>query len=179
MNEAESTPKSDKNQIKIAALLVACIASFFTPFMGSSINIALPTIGADFGADAVLLNWVTNGFLLAAAIFAVPFGRIADIHGMKKIFTYGMIIFTIASLLCALSPNTLSLIGSRVLQGIGTAMIFVPSRGGISHSPREFTADDDLVAGARVLLDVVQGLASPMTLILSHGPQGRESKDAP
>ena len=125
MNEAESTPKSDKNQIKIAALLVACIASFFTPFMGSSINIALPTIGADFGADAVLLNWVTNGFLLAAAIFAVPFGRIADIHGMKKIFTYGMTIFTIASLLCALSPNTLSLIGARVLQGIGTAMIFV------------------------------------------------------
>jgi N-carbamoyl-L-amino-acid hydrolase len=59
------------------------------------------------------------------------------------------------------------------------AMIFVPSRGGISHNPREFTADDDLVAGARVLLDVVQGLASPMTLILSHGPQGRESKDAP
>lgn len=125
MNEAESTPKSDKNQIKIAALLVACIASFFTPFMGSSINIALPTIGADFGVDAVLLNWVTNGFLLAAAIFAVPFGRIADIHGMKKIFTYGMTIFTIASLLCALSPNTLSLIGARVLQGIGTAMIFV------------------------------------------------------
>jgi EmrB/QacA subfamily drug resistance transporter len=125
MTEVDSTPKSDKNQIKIAALLVATIASFFTPFMGSSINIALPTIGIDFGADAVLLNWVTNAFLLSAAIFAVPFGRIADIHGMKKIFTYGMIIFTISSLLCALSPNTYSLIGARVLQGIGTAMIFV------------------------------------------------------
>lgn len=125
MAEVNSTPKSDKNQIKIAALLVASIASFFTPFMSSSINIALPTIGANFAADAVLLNWVANGFLLSAAIFAVPFGRIADIYGMKKIFAYGMIIFTIASLLCALSPNTLSLIGARVLQGIGTAMIFV------------------------------------------------------
>ncbi len=125
MTEVDFTPKSDKNQIKIAALLVATIASFFTPFMGSAINIALPTIGADYAADAVLLNWVTNGFLLAAAIFAVPFGRIADIHGMKKIFTYGMIVFTISSLLCALSPNTLSLIGARVLQGIGSAMIFV------------------------------------------------------
>ncbi|MDD1763762.1 MAG: MFS transporter, partial [Methanobacteriaceae archaeon] len=125
MTEVDSTPRSDKNQIKVVALLVATIASFFTPFMGSSINIALPTIGMDFGTDAVLLNWVTNAFLLSAAIFAVPFGRIADIHGMKKIFTYGMIIFTIASLLCALSPNTLSLIGARVLQGIGTAMIFV------------------------------------------------------
>lgn len=113
------------NDVKIAALLVATIASFFTPFMGTSINIALPTIGLDFGADAILLNWITNGFLLAAAIFAVPFGRVADIHGMKKIFTYGIIIFTVASLFCALSPSSYILIASRILQGIGSAMIFV------------------------------------------------------
>ena len=104
-------PTSDSfkvdNDVKIAALLVATIASFFTPFMGTSINIALPTIGLDFGADAILLNWITNGFLLAAAIFAVPLGRVADIHGMKKIFTYGIIIFTVASLFCALSPSSL------------------------------------------------------------------------
>jgi EmrB/QacA subfamily drug resistance transporter len=93
--------------------------------MGSSVNIALPSIGLDFGADAIILNWVTNGFLLAAAIFAVPFGRVADIHGMKKIFTYGIILFTVASLLCALSPTAYTLIGSRILQGIGSAMIFV------------------------------------------------------
>lgn len=113
------------NDVKIAALLVASIASFFTPFMGTSVNIALPTIGLDFGADAILLNWITNGFLLAAAIFAVPFGRVADIHGMKKIFTYGIIIFTVASLFCALSPSSVILIASRILQGIGSAMIFV------------------------------------------------------
>jgi len=113
------------NDIKIAALLAATIASFFTPFMGSSVNIALPSIGLDFGADAIILNWFTNGFLLAAAIFAVPFGRVADIHGMKKIFTYGIILFTVASLLCALSPTAYTLIGSRILQGIGSAMIFV------------------------------------------------------
>jgi EmrB/QacA subfamily drug resistance transporter len=93
--------------------------------MGTSVNIALPTIGLDFGADAILLNWITNGFLLAAAIFAVPFGRLADIHGMKKIFTYGIIIFTVASLFCALSPSSLILITSRIIQGIGSAMIFV------------------------------------------------------
>ncbi len=113
------------NDVKIAALLVATIASFFTPFMGTSINIALPTIGINFGADAIILNWVTNGFLLAAAIFAVPLGRVADIHGMKKIFTYGIIIFTVASLFCALSPSSYILIASRILQGIGSAMIFV------------------------------------------------------
>jgi EmrB/QacA subfamily drug resistance transporter len=124
MTPPDNAPKVS-NDIKIAALLAATIASFFTPFMGSSVNIALPSIGLDFGADAIILNWVTNGFLLAAAIFAVPFGRVADIHGMKKIFTYGIILFTVASLLCALAPDSYTLIGSRILQGIGSAMIFV------------------------------------------------------
>ena len=124
MKPADSSFKVN-NDVKIAALLVASIASFFTPFMGTSVNIALPTIGLDFAADAILLNWITNGFLLAAAIFAVPFGRVADIHGMKKIFTYGIIIFTAASLSCALSPSSLILIASRIIQGIGSAMIFV------------------------------------------------------
>nr|WP_243687348.1 MFS transporter [Methanobacterium formicicum] len=49
----------------------------------------------------------------------------ADIHGMKRIFTYGLAIFTLASLFCALSPSAYFLIASRILQGIGTAMIFV------------------------------------------------------
>lgn len=111
--------------IKVAALIIAAIASFLTPFMTSSVNIALPVIGADFGADAILLNWVANGFVLAAAIFAVPFGRICDIYGRKKIFLYGIILFTVSSLLCALAPSSISLIIFRVLQGIGSAMIFV------------------------------------------------------
>jgi EmrB/QacA subfamily drug resistance transporter len=60
-------------------------------------------------------------------MFAVPFGRIADIHGMKRIFTYGMIIFTIASLLSAIAPSAIALIIFRILQGVGSAMIFVTS----------------------------------------------------
>jgi EmrB/QacA subfamily drug resistance transporter len=113
--------------IKIVALLVASIAAFFAPFMGTSVNIALPTIGAFFGSDAIILNWITNGYLLAAAIFAVPFGRVADIYGRKKIFTIGIGLFTVSSLLCALSPSDILLIVFRILQGIGTAMIFVSS----------------------------------------------------
>ncbi|MGZ7118809.1 MAG: MFS transporter, partial [Methanobacterium sp.] len=96
-----------------------------TPFMGSAVNIALPAIGSEFLADAILLSWIPTSFLLAAAIFAVPFGRISDIYGMKKIFTYGMIIFTISSFLCAIAFSAESLILFRVIQGIGTAMIFV------------------------------------------------------
>lgn len=113
------------NVNKMSALLIATIASFLTPFMGSSINIALPAIASEFATDAVLLSWIPTAFLLTSAMFAVPFGRIADIHGMKKVFTSGIIIFTISSLLSAMAPSTLALIVFRVLQGFGSAMIFV------------------------------------------------------
>ena len=110
---------------KTPALIIAIISSFLTPFMSSAINIALPAIGNEFLTDAILLSWIPTSFLLAAAIFAVPFGRIADIYGMKKVFTYGMIIFTIASFFSAIAFSATSLIAFRVIQGIGSAMIFV------------------------------------------------------
>lgn len=110
---------------RIPALLVATLANFLIPFTGSSVNIALPAIGAEFAADAIVLGWIPTAFMLAAAMFAVPFGRIADIYGMKRIFSYGIILFTLASLLSALSPSALWLIVCRVLQGIAGGMIFV------------------------------------------------------
>ena len=114
----------DMSAQKRSVLLVATTASFLTPFMGSSINIALPSIGHEFAMDAVLLGWVATSYLLAAAMFLVPFGRVADIYGRKKVFIYGISIYTFASLLSALSPSALVLIVFRVLQGIGSAMIF-------------------------------------------------------
>lgn len=119
--EQEGTDRS----IRIAALLVATLANFLTPFMSSAVNIALPAIGAEFATSAILLSWIPTSFLLAAAMFAVPFGRISDIYGMKKIFNYGVVIFTVSSLLSALAPSAEFLIVFRILQGIGGAMIFV------------------------------------------------------
>ncbi len=109
---------------KRSALLVAALGSFLTSFMSSSVNIALPSIGREFAMDAVLLSWVATSYLLAAAMFLVPFGRIADIHGRKRIFTYGILIYTVSSLLSAISTSAVILICFRILQGIGGAMIF-------------------------------------------------------
>jgi len=92
--------------------------------MGSSVNIALPSIGKEFTMDAILLSWVATSYLLAAAVFLVPFGRIADIYGRKRILKYGTVIFTIFSLLLAFSTSAAVLISFRILQGIGSAMIF-------------------------------------------------------
>lgn len=65
---------------KLTVFIVSTIAVILTPIMGSSINIALPAIAKDFGANAILLSWVTTGFFLVPAMFAIPLGRIADIY---------------------------------------------------------------------------------------------------
>lgn len=114
----------DSNVSKKVVLLVATMGSFLIPFMGSAINIALPSMGKEFAMDAVLLGWVATSFLLAAAVFLVPFGRIADIYGRKRIFTYGILIYTVSSLLSAISTSAAMLISFRILQGMGGAMIF-------------------------------------------------------
>ncbi len=110
--------------IKRSALLVATLASFLTPFMGASINIAIPVIGKEFALNAILLNWVATSQLLASAMLLVPFGRIADIYGRKLLFILGIITYTLASLLCALSASGAILIIFRVIQGIGASMTF-------------------------------------------------------
>ncbi len=109
---------------KRVVLLVAAMASFLTPFMATSINIALPTIGKEYAADAVTLSWITTAYLLAAAVFLVPMGRLADIRGRKKVFLTGMIGYTVVSFLCTLATSEAMLIGLRALQGFTDAMMF-------------------------------------------------------
>jgi EmrB/QacA subfamily drug resistance transporter len=109
---------------KGVALFVAVLASFLTPFVGSSVSIALPSIAQEFNLDAITLGWVVTAYLLAAAVFLVPFGRLADIKGRKRIFTYGIIIDAFSSIGAALSPSGSLLIFFRLLQGVGGAMIF-------------------------------------------------------
>jgi EmrB/QacA subfamily drug resistance transporter len=108
---------------KEVVLLVASTASFIFPFMGSSVNIALPSIGSELSLDAVTLGWIATAYILASATLLVPFGRIADIYGRKKVFTYGVIVFTVSSFLSGIAGSAAMLISFRVLQGIGGAMI--------------------------------------------------------
>lgn len=109
---------------KNVVLLITTMSSFLAPFMGSSVFIGLPHIGNEFSMDVVMLSWVSTAYLLAAAIFLVPFGKIADIYGRKKIFQYGIAIDIIASILLVFSFNEMELIVLWVIQGIGAAMIF-------------------------------------------------------
>ena len=114
----------DSGDQKRYALMLAMLSSFFTPFMSSSINVALPTIADEFHMTAVMMSWLATSYLLAAAAFLVPFGRIADIKGRKRIFLLGMWVFSVATVLCAVAPSADLLIIFRWLQGLGGAMTF-------------------------------------------------------
>ena len=82
-------------------LLVVTLTSFLTPFSSSSFNIALPSISKEFTLDAVTMSWASLSYLLTSAMFLVPFGRLADIFGRKKLYVAGTFIFSIASFLLA------------------------------------------------------------------------------
>jgi EmrB/QacA subfamily drug resistance transporter len=109
---------------KIAVLIIAGMSSFITPFTLSSVNIALPSIDRELHLNAVALSWVATAYLLGAAVFLVPFGRIGDIYGRKKVFLAGITTDAIASIFCAVSHSGMWLILFRGMQGLGGAMIF-------------------------------------------------------
>lgn len=114
----------DEAGLKKAALLVATFASFLTPFMGSALNVALPSIGTEFRANAILLNWIASAYILSTAVFLLPSGRMADIIGRKKVFTAGIVLFIFSSVMAAVSPTVNFLLIARVFQGTGSALIF-------------------------------------------------------
>ncbi|MDP4270242.1 MAG: MFS transporter [Bacteroidota bacterium] len=111
---------SNKNLI----LALMMITSFIMPFMGASVNIALPQISAEFSIGALTMSWVTMSFLLSTAVFPVPFGKLADQYGRVRIFIIGSLILAAATLACALSTSIGLLITARFVQGLGGAMMF-------------------------------------------------------
>ncbi len=112
---------------KSVLLAVTMLSNFFTPLMGAAVNVALPKISAELSMNAVAMSWVTMSYLLSSAVFLVPFGKIGDIFGRKKIFLYGNIFFTAATLICAFAFSDIMLISGRFLQGIGSSMMFSTS----------------------------------------------------
>lgn len=112
---------------KNVLLFISSLASFLVPYTVSSLNVALPAIGTTFGLDAVTLGWVTSAYLLVAAACMLPFGRLADISGRKRIFVLGNILFALGSLLAAAAWSGSILIAARVIQGLGGAMVFSTS----------------------------------------------------
>ncbi len=114
----------DYKDLKKDLLIVGILVSFLTPFVRSSINLALPSLATEFDLSAVFLTWISTIYLLVNAILYIPFGRIGDIYGRKRIFQYGLIIFTASSFISAFSTSGEMFLFIRIFQAIGNAMIF-------------------------------------------------------
>src|SRR5512133_3413077 len=113
----------DKN-LKKSVLIVTTFAAFLAPFLGSAVNLALPSIGKELHANAIGLGWVISSYILSTAIFLMPFGRLGDIIGRKKVFTLGILLFSISTFLIIFTKSIVSLIILRVIEGLSSAMIF-------------------------------------------------------
>jgi len=105
-------------------LIVLSMASFLVPFMGSSITLALPEISRAFSLKAVTLTWISTSYLISSAIFQVPFARLADLIGRKRVFEWGVFTYFLSTFLSGFAPTGLVMIVLRVVSGMGSAMIF-------------------------------------------------------
>ena len=128
MEQEEGRPYSRR---LILALIT--VATFLNPFTGTAINLALPSIGAEFAADAATLAWVSSAYLLASVIFLLPGGRLGDSRGRVTVFMAGIVVYTAGALLTIFTPTIGMLLAFRFLQGVGGAMIYANSVALITH----------------------------------------------
>ena len=121
-NTASKNP-SEHAVTSAAILFVVSAVQFLTPFMLSAVGVALPAIGREFSASAVQLGLVETVYIFAFSLFLIPAGRLGDIYGRKRIFTIGILVFTVGTVLISLAFTIESFIMFRFFQGCGGAMI--------------------------------------------------------
>jgi EmrB/QacA subfamily drug resistance transporter len=104
-------------------LLTMVLGSGIALLDGTVVNVALPALGADLGADMAGLQWTVNAYTLTLAGLILLGGSLGDRYGRRRIFLIGVVWFALASALCGLAPNVQTLIAARALQGIGGALL--------------------------------------------------------
>jgi EmrB/QacA subfamily drug resistance transporter len=105
-------------------ILFACILASSMGFIdGSALNVALPALRADFGADFVSVQWVLNGYVVALAALTLIGGAMGDSYGKARMLIVGCAAFALASIACALAPSVSWLIAARIAQGAAAAIV--------------------------------------------------------
>ena len=105
------------------ALIVLCSGSLMIVLDTTIVNVALPSIREDLGFSETSLAWVVNAYLLTFGGFLLLGGRLGDLFGHRRLFLFGIALFTLASLACGLATSQHVLIGARAVQGLGGAIV--------------------------------------------------------
>jgi DHA2 family multidrug resistance protein-like MFS transporter len=105
------------------AMVAVGIAISISVLVGSIANIALPTIARDMGVTPAESIWVVNAYQLAVTVCLMPCASLGDVYGHRRVYIWGLVLYTLGSLICALAPSMSVLIAARVIQGLGGAGI--------------------------------------------------------
>ncbi len=105
-------------------IAIVCVGTFIANLDSTIVNITLPTLSNEFHVSPSVVSWTVLAYLLCETAFMLPFGKLADIKGIKSVYTAGFLVFLIGSILCGFSTSMGELIACRALQGVGGAMLF-------------------------------------------------------
>src|SRR5580704_7336444 len=117
------TDQSDglNSRLRWFALVVLCLGQLVIAVDGTVVNVALPVIERELHFSQASLAWVVNAYLVTFGGLLLLAGRLGDLFGQKRVFLFGLALFTVASALCGLSGTATLLVASRFLQGVGAA----------------------------------------------------------
>ena len=166
-NMAKTAPKAERGQSpndrrRWLALLLVCAAQLMIVLDGTVVNVALPAIRSSLGFSETGLSWVVNAYLLTFGGFLLLGGRAGDLFGRRRVFAFGLALFTLASLLCGLAGDQVLLVAARALQGIGGAII---APAALSIIITTFTEPADRARAMGIWAFVVSGGASVGVLL--------------
>jgi len=129
LSETESRVLKNRWIILINVVLVI----FMSTLDGSIVNVALPVMSQKMHVSMGEIEWVITSFLITIVATILIFGRLGDIIGKTKVFKYGLVLFTVGSLLCGFTDSLIILVIARVIQGIGASATMATSQGIITH----------------------------------------------
>ncbi|HWQ80131.1 MAG TPA: MFS transporter [Anaerovoracaceae bacterium] len=124
ITEKDANQNTNQNANQISTIIVAVFTAFIIPFNGSALNLSIPAMGSEFHVSAASVGWIVTGYLIAAAVLSVPFGRIADLTGRKWVLVTGILSFAVCTGAAAFAGSMAVMLLLRVLQGVAGAMIF-------------------------------------------------------
>ncbi|NLN88318.1 MAG: MFS transporter [Syntrophomonadaceae bacterium] len=122
-----------KLELKWRVFLIIAVGILISTLDSSILNIANPSIAREFGVELQDIQWVVNAYLLVITSTLIFFGRLGDLDGSNRIFTWGFMVFALGSLGCSLSRSLMILVGMRILQGLGASMMMATGIGIVSN----------------------------------------------
>jgi EmrB/QacA subfamily drug resistance transporter len=110
------------------------VGAYMSALDNSIVNSILPILTRDFKTDVATIEWIVTTYLLVQTGVTLSFGRLGDMHGHRRVYLWGFVVFIVGSALCGLAPSPWFLVASRAIQAVGSAMIFANSSAILTHT---------------------------------------------